>query len=148
MSGNDYNLFWIETIRQLIEEGRLSEQEHDMWFRNMDFLKGDVESITLSVPSNFYRDQVVQRYMNLLENKIHELTGSPMNIGFEIIKKTPEEERNEKPKSRKIEAEKQKSSETAIPADTAPNPDRSPHQQLRQDYAAQLFHQRAGCKQE
>lgn len=132
MSGNDYNLFWIETIRQLIEEGRLSEQEHDMWFRNMVFLKGDVENITLSVPSNFYRDQVVQRYMGLLENKIHELTGSPINIGFEIIKKNPEEEVIQSPKKKK--AEKRKSSEAAITADAAPNPDRSPHLQLRQDY--------------
>ena len=130
MSGNDYNLFWIETIRQLIEEGRLSEQEHDMWFRNMAFLKGDVENIILSVPSNFYRDQVIQRYMGLLENKIHELTGSAINISFEIISKSPEEETRNQPGKAPV----QKPAEAGTANDAVPDPDRSPHQQLRQDY--------------
>ena len=86
MSGSDYNLFWTETVRQLIEEGNLSEQEHDMWFRNMEFIKGSSDSITLGVPSNFFRDQVKQRYLKLLESRLHDLTGSSLTIDFEIRK--------------------------------------------------------------
>ncbi len=84
MSGSDYNLFWTETIRQLMADGDLSEQEHDMWFRNMEFIKGDNESITLAVPSNFYRDQVKQRYLDMLISRLHSLTGSSLEINFEI----------------------------------------------------------------
>lgn len=129
MSGNDYNLFWIETVRQLIEEEKLSQQEHDMWFRNMEFIKGDSEALTLSVPSNFYRDQVVQRYMALLENKIHELTGSKMKVTLEIRKNTPQADIP----VNKVRTKKTKIMENTV-TEIISDPGRTPHQQLRRDY--------------
>jgi len=126
MSGSDYNLFWTETIRQLMSDGDLSEQEHDMWFRNMEFIKGDNESITLAVPSNFYRDQVKQRYLDMLINRLHSLTGSSLKVSFEIknSKQPAAETKTEKPGLNK------KTATTTISRDT----ERKPHRQLRQDY--------------
>ena len=131
MSGNDYNLFWTETVRQLIEEEKLSEQEHDMWFRNMDVIAGDGDSLTLSVPSNFYRDQVIQRYMNLLESKLHDLTGSSLNITFEI-RKNNTSVKNEKSVS-PVSDETGRTSTIKI-KDPEILIERKPHIQLRQDY--------------
>ena len=129
MDGNDYNLFWNETIRQLMEEGRLSEQEQDMWFRNMEYVEGDASSLKLSVPSNFYRDQVVQRYMGLLESKLRELTGSSLNILFEIRKNASPEPT---PAARKTSENPQP--RTPVAEAPTSDPDRPPHQQLRKDY--------------
>lgn len=132
MDGSDYSLFWAETVRQLMEEGNLSEQEHDMWFRNMEFIKGDSGSILLGVPSNFYRDQVKQRYLNLLESRLHGLTGSPMNIDFEIRKN------GNMPPEKPAETSQKKQTSTisidSIPEKKPIPADREPHHQLRQDY--------------
>ncbi len=128
MIGNDYNLFWIETIRQLIEEEKLSQQEHDMWFRNMEFIQGDNESIILSVPSKFYHDQVVQRYLSLLEKKLGELTGSTLDITFEIRKNSSVEAI-----TTVSETTKKPDTKTRTP-ELEPDVGRAPHLQLRQDY--------------
>ena len=131
MSNNDYNLFWTETIRQLIEESKLSEQEHDMWFRNMECIDGDASSVTLSVPSNFYRDQVTQRYLDLLESKLQELTGSKLQVHFDIRKNTSDHSVDHKSAVdtastiRTIE-------EVRTPVNSAV--EQHPHRQLRKDY--------------
>ncbi len=131
MSGSDYNLFWNETVRQLMADGNLSEQEHDMWFRNMKFLKGNNESITLAVPSKFYKDQVKQRYLDMLINQLFNLTGSSLNINFEVVDSKPpvEEKRTENKTGKKISEIVSSSSESV----------RKPHRQLRRDYDFEGF---------
>ena len=84
MSNNDYNLFWGETVRQLLAEGSLTKQECELWFDNMEFVNGNNNLIKLSVPSNFYRDQVIQRYLPLLQSKLEELSGNTLKIEFHI----------------------------------------------------------------
>jgi len=87
-AGWDYSVFWDECINQIRHE--ISEQEFGMWFNRLAYHRANQQSIVLSVPSNFYRDQVRQRYMGLLEHKLFELCGSPLKIEFEIIKSQPE----------------------------------------------------------
>ena len=131
MSGSDYNLFWNETVRQLMADGNLSEQEHDMWFRNMEFLRGNNESITLAVPSKFYKDQVKQRYLDMLINQLFNLTGSSLNINFEVVDSKPpvEKKRTENKTGKKI-------SEIIS---SSPENVRKPHRQLRHDYDFEGF---------
>jgi len=122
MSDSNYNLFWTETLRQLKEDGRLSNQEYDMWFRNTEFVRGNDQSLILSVPSIFYRDQVQQRYIVMLESTLQSLSGSTISIDFEIEKNSPS---------------KNKQSDALIEP-PLPSPDkikkREPHSQLRQEY--------------
>ena len=127
MSHNDYSIFWTEAIRQLMEEGRLSEQEHDMWFRNMMFLGKDNQSLVLSVPSNFYRDQVKQRYLKALEQKLQDLIGSRFPIEFEVHKNTLEPAND-------VSIRDMDESENKIQASPSGAEERKPHQQLRKDY--------------
>ncbi len=88
MSSYDFSIFWKESIKQLKENKKISNQEFDMWFTNINYIRSSEFSISVSVPSNFYKDQVKQRYLEVLENKLHELSGRELKIEFEIIQKT------------------------------------------------------------
>ena len=137
MDGSDYNLFWAETVRQLMEEGNLSEQEHDMWFRNMEYIRGDSGSLILGVPSNFYRDQVKQRYLKMLESRLCDLIGSSMTIDFEIRKNSniPQE----KTAVKQTNSKKPREDAPTTNENPSHQPEREPHRQLRQDYAFEGF---------
>lgn len=87
MSSNGYEIFWIEAIKQLREEKILSDQEHSMWFNNMKYTSSTDDTIILSVPSNFYKDQIKQRYSSLIEDKIHELSGTKIRMDFTVTPK-------------------------------------------------------------
>lgn len=78
----DYEVFWKETISLLKKE--LSEQEFIMWFNNMHYLSSAEAEITLSVPSSFYKDQIIKRYLPLIEDKLVALTGNQIKISFKI----------------------------------------------------------------
>lgn len=119
---NEYGLFWDETLRQLKEDGDISEQEYNMWFRRTNFIKGNSNALTLSVPSNFFRDQIKQRYLFLLESRLRSITGTSMSIYFENQKNTNlshsdnSQKTSDNKKNIRIESKKKS------------------HHQLRQDY--------------
>ncbi len=83
----DYSSAWDEAVRQIAAE--ISEQEFLMWFRNMSYAGAEQSRLYLSVPSSFYKDQIQQRYAHLIEEKLHELLGNPIQIDFRIEKPTP-----------------------------------------------------------
>ena len=97
----DYSIFWKETLNQLRSE--LSEQEFLMWFDNISYTESTEKKIILSVPSSFYRDQVKERYLSSIENILHNLSGSNIEIDFSI---------NSSPLTVKTEKSKKKSSAT------------------------------------
>ncbi|MBN2531722.1 MAG: chromosomal replication initiator protein DnaA [Spirochaetales bacterium] len=80
----DYEECWNETIRQFQQE--LTEQEYQMWFKNINYDKSEKSQIHLSVPSSFYKDQIIRRYSKKIENKIFELLGNKITINFTIKK--------------------------------------------------------------
>ncbi|MFA7565879.1 MAG: chromosomal replication initiator protein DnaA [Alkalispirochaeta sp.] len=75
-------VFWDETLKHI--EHQVSEQEFVMWFQQIQYARSEEHTITVSVPSSFYRDQVKQRYLDIIEEKLHELSGRPVRIDFEI----------------------------------------------------------------
>jgi len=82
-TGWDYRVFWEESINQIRHE--VSEEEFGMWFQRVEYLDSKENVIRLSVPSNFYRDQVKQRYLSMIENTLYELSGNNLGIEFEIV---------------------------------------------------------------
>lgn len=78
----DNKVFWDESVKHI--ESRVSEQEYVMWFRQIRYAKSTEKSITVAVPSSFYRDQVKQRYLDLIEETLYSLSGRKMNLDFEI----------------------------------------------------------------
>ncbi len=118
-----YSVFWDEAIKQLRSE--ISEQEYSMWFSGMDFLRSEEDTIVVSVPSYFYRDQVKQRYLSLIEEKLYELSGRPFSVQFEIRQaKRPEQPKPKRP--------------AAKPA-PAPETKTRPHPELRAEYTFDNF---------
>ncbi len=93
----DYSIFWKETLNQLRSE--LSEQEFLMWFDNISYAESTEKKIILSVPSSFYRDQVKERYLSSVENILHNLSGSNIEIDFSI-NSSPSPAKKEKSKKR------------------------------------------------
>src|SRR5690554_4879367 len=81
MGNWDYSIFWKEALNQLKSE--LTEQEFAMWF-NMEYETSRESSVVVSVPSAFYRDQVIQRYQNHIESKLYELSGHKIAVEFEV----------------------------------------------------------------
>ena len=118
-----YSVFWDEAIKQLRSE--ISEQEYSMWFSGMNFLRSAEDTIVVSVPSYFYRDQVKQRYLTLIEEKLYELSGRPFSLQFEIR----QAQRQEQPKPKQPAARPAPAKETK----------KKPHPELRTEYTFDNF---------
>ncbi len=107
----NYKECWDEAIHQLQNE--LSEQEYLMWFKNIEYDESKESQIILSVPSSFYKDQIIQRYQIKIENKLFELLGNNITVNFKIKKKAhaPEETKEDVPVHQKktIHIKKEKS---------------------------------------
>jgi chromosomal replication initiator protein len=71
----------MDQIRQ-----ELSEQEWVMWFTNLSYESSTESSISISVPSSFYRDQVKQRYLSLIGNKLADISGHKLSLEFTVKK--------------------------------------------------------------
>lgn len=82
MSSDSWNIFWDEAMKQIRAE--LSEQEFSMWFNRMEYSYSRESEIVVTVPSSFYRDQVRQRYLPMIEQKLHELSGTDLALDFEV----------------------------------------------------------------
>ena len=118
----DYGVFWKETLNQIRTE--ISEQEWVMWFNNLEYVSSTESKVTVCVPSSFYKDQVKQRYVNLLESRIFELSGNKINVKF-IVRpsSTAKAPTVKKPESKQI----------------LPKPKRPSHSQLNPEYVFESF---------
>lgn len=126
---DDYITFWEETLNQI--RSSISEQEFFMWFNNIQYNSSEESKIILSVPSSFYKDQVRQRYLSLIENTLYELSGNKITIDF-IVKK------NETAKpSKGMSSEK----ENAVPHSTNKKvvEKKKPHSQINRSYTFETF---------
>ena len=133
MSSYDFSIFWKESIKQLKEDKLISNQEFDMWFTNISYVNSSESSITVSVPSNFYKDQVKQRYLETLENKLLQLSGRELQLDFEIIQKNDNQQEVQQKESSKAIKE-----EIYTEANTIKEIPKS-HPQLRDDYTFENF---------
>ncbi len=97
----DYSVFWKEALQQIREE--LSEQEWIMWFNNIDYEESRQNVIVVSVPSAFYKDQVKQRYLKLIETKLSELSGANITLDF-VIKKNPQHKLSQPTEKQRLQA--------------------------------------------
>ncbi|GAB1431705.1 chromosomal replication initiator protein DnaA [Spirochaetota bacterium] len=79
----DYSAFWNEAMNQFSNE--LSAQEYSMWF-NIEYDSASQDSITVRVPSAFYKDQLTKTYQSAIESKLFELSGKKILIEFIIVK--------------------------------------------------------------
>lgn len=133
MNSYDFSIFWKESIKQLIDDNLISSQEFDMWFINIQYVKSSESSITVSVPSNFYKDQVIQRYLEILEDKLLQLSGRQIKINFEIIQKN---EKNTTKQNEDIVFQNE-TKDKILPQKLSEK--KRSHPQLRDDYTFENF---------
>ncbi len=132
---NDWNYepFWDEVVKQFKEE--LNHGTFAMWF-NMKYEESTENSIILSVPSDFVKTQLIQRYKDAIEKKLRLLSGLTLNVEF-IVKSSEilEEEVNddEEVKSNNSEANTNTKKET-VKQIKNPESSRQQHPDLNRDY--------------
>jgi len=90
-----YEAFWKEAIRDISEE--IPEQEFSTWFRGIEFTGSGDSHVAVSVPSSFIKDQITQRYLPKLEEKLEELAGQKLTIKFSVQKKAGGRSSHEEP---------------------------------------------------
>ncbi len=135
----DLEVFWQETMKQVRSE--LREQEFGVWFANLKYLSADENGIIIGVPSAFFRDQIRNRYQNMIVSKLSGLAGRNLTLNFEI---SPEKNikqpvlRDDPPAVSGFSAEK--------PSQTAPpqpvpvvKPPKERHPNMRDDYTFEKY---------
>lgn len=134
MSLSDFKVFWDESIR-IIKEKDISIEEYNLWFEKLDFFNYENDVISVKVPSKFYRDQVSQRYLPIIQSRIAELTGSSnLKIVF-IIEKKDEPVENHSPKR-----ELPISQKAALPENDAPRKrSKHPMLQMKHDFESYVI---------
>jgi len=92
MNSWNYEIFWKELLSQI--KNSISKEEFAMWFNNISYCSSEENTIILSVPSNFFMDQIKQRYLPLIKETIGEISGNKINVSFSVVKKGFEEKTN------------------------------------------------------
>ena len=128
-----YGIFWAEAMNQFQEE--LSEQEFTMWFNRISYIRSDDSRLVVGVPSSFYRDQVKQRYLSSIEEKLFELSGNKLAIEFEVHKM--ESAPTKEPGSNGRKSARAKASD--LPAVGQRRRPKRPHGSLKSEYSFENF---------
>jgi len=128
-----YGIFWAEAMNQFQEE--LSEQEFTMWFNRISYIRSDDSRLVVGVPSSFYRDQVKQRYLSSIEEKLFELSGNKLAIEFEVHKM--EASATKEPGSNGRKSTRAKASDP--PAVGPRRRHKRPHGSLKSEYSFENF---------
>ena len=129
MESWNYEVFWKET--ENIIKNSLSKEEYSMWFNNISYYSSSENNITLSVPSNFFMDQIKHRYLSKISEILEELSGGSISVSFQVIKKTINDTKTSKNTSSHIKNEQlEKITEKIVPRS---------HPDLREDYTFDNF---------
>jgi len=80
-----YEAFWKQVIKDISQD--LSDQEYATWFRGIEYAGSGDSLVVLSVPSSFIKDQISQRYLGKIEEKLEELSGHKIGVKFSVQKK-------------------------------------------------------------
>lgn len=118
----DYSIFWKEAMNRIRQE--VTDQEWIMWFNNIEYDSSASSKVKISVPSSFYRDQIKQRYLSLMEEHLFSLAGNRIAVDFVV---------------KQAEKSKQHIKQTKTVSKTAEPRTLKPHGQLRADYVFENF---------
>jgi chromosomal replication initiator protein len=78
-----------ENILQALEK-RVNRHSLDMWFRKIEAIPGDDQTLTLRVPNNFWRDIISSQYRRSLDEALEELNLGHLKILFEVTNRDTE----------------------------------------------------------
>ncbi|MCK4924903.1 MAG: chromosomal replication initiator protein DnaA, partial [Spirochaetes bacterium] len=58
--------------------------EYNTWINQISYITGDEKGITISVPNRLTKEIVAERYQKLINDKIRELVGKPLQVRIEV----------------------------------------------------------------
>jgi chromosomal replication initiator protein len=134
MGSWNYSVFWDEVINQAKSE--LGDHEFAMWF-NIQYDSSTESSISIRVPSSFYRDQLVRQYQKYIEDKLFDLLGKKITLEFLVVKPTNPEPRTSDALNEDVQNYKETRSKSK--EKDSPSKERGKHPQLRIDYTFENF---------
>jgi len=73
---------WENILKAL--EKRVNRHSLDMWFRKIEAVPGDDQTLTLRVPNNFWRDIISSQYRRSLDESLAEIGLGHLKILFEV----------------------------------------------------------------
>ncbi len=131
----DYSIFWKEALNIIKEE--ISEIDITMWFNNIKYHGSGENKVILSVPSAFYKEQVVQKFGSKIVNILNSLTGSSMEVEFVV--KAPNKEASPSKEVKEKTSEKSEKKETKHISAPKDNGVKKKNSNLRRDYVFENF---------
>ncbi|MDR2493714.1 MAG: chromosomal replication initiator protein DnaA, partial [Spirochaetaceae bacterium] len=133
MSSEDYTLLWHEALACLEKE--LGEAEFNRWFRAVAYKGATEKTVTLEVPSNFYRDQMQARYKGRIEAALKAASGTETAVVFAVAAVSSD--------TRGPGARERGAPPAVPPVSPAPpvreTPRKARHPQLREEYSFERY---------
>lgn len=74
--------FWKKSI-DIIKE-KVTKQSFETWFNPVKIASLNGPNVELSVPNRFFRDWLIEHFMDVIRDSMFSVTGTPMNINFVI----------------------------------------------------------------
>ncbi len=67
----------------------LSERSFKTWFEPISLLEVSADSVTLSVPDQYYGKWLEDHYQNLILSSVEEVLGHPLRIAYQVVELPP-----------------------------------------------------------
>jgi chromosomal replication initiator protein len=74
------DILWDKTVK-IIKE-RVSQQNFDTWIRPIRITAMDADRVRLAVPNRFFRDWLVENYLDLIRETMKAASGVPLHVDF------------------------------------------------------------------
>ena len=140
----NYESFWEGALLQLKKD--LGDEEYDLWFNKVEYLRADESVIYASVPSNFILGVFGPKYLPKITDKLAELSGKKLAVTLEVRKKsgnTRETSQKEAAGNEKTPSADKNSPENrdsgAVKVQAAPAEKKKNHSQLQEEYTFDTY---------
>jgi chromosomal replication initiator protein len=84
IKGAALELFWNEGIK-IIKE-KISQQNFETWIKPIQIVSMEDNKVLLRVPNKFFKDWLVENYMDLINHSLADVSGVPLDIRFTVGK--------------------------------------------------------------
>ncbi len=84
------DILWEKTFKIIKEQ--VSQQNFDTWIRPVRITSLDADRVRLAVPNRFFRDWLIENYLDLIREAIKAAAGVPLHVDF-ILEQEPRPDR-------------------------------------------------------
>lgn len=74
--------YW-QQIQECLKE-QVGQNSYETWLKSIQAKSNQDDSLTLEVPDSFFQTWIIDHYLDIIQNKLNEISGQEINIGFTI----------------------------------------------------------------